>query len=188
MGAARAAAPRRARQRTRRPGGARATACRGAGAAGRPLAADSPSPPRASGWSRSATAASSFSPTTAGANWSQAASVPTQALLTGVCFFDAQHGIAVGHDLVALATPDAGRTWQRTHYAPEAQRPLLDVWCGSDGRAIASAPTAPTCRARTPVPPGSEQPFTPAPPPEAPWRQGGERRRRTRTRRAGAFT
>ena len=83
------------------------------------------------------TAASSFSPTTRGRNWSQAASVPTQALLTGVCFFDAQHGIAVGHDLVALTSSDAGRTWQRTHYAPEAQRPLLDVWCGSDGHAIA---------------------------------------------------
>lgn len=72
-----------------------------------------------------------------GRSWTQAAAVPTQALLTGVCFFDAQHGIAVGHDLVALTSSDAGRTWQRTHHAPEAQRPLLDVWCGRERHAIA---------------------------------------------------
>lgn len=72
-----------------------------------------------------------------GASWAQAAQVPTQALLTGVCFFDAQHGLAVGHDEVALVTADAGRTWKLSHYAPEAQRPLLDVWCGAGGQAIA---------------------------------------------------
>jgi photosystem II stability/assembly factor-like uncharacterized protein len=72
-----------------------------------------------------------------GASWRQADVVQTQALLTGVCFSDAQHGVAVGHDEVILRSADAGRTWQRTHYAPEAQRPLLDVWCGSDGHVIA---------------------------------------------------
>jgi photosystem II stability/assembly factor-like uncharacterized protein len=72
-----------------------------------------------------------------GASWEQASAVPTQALLTGVCFLDAQHGVAVGHDEVILTTADAGRTWQRTHYAPEAQRPLLDVWCGQRGKVIA---------------------------------------------------
>jgi photosystem II stability/assembly factor-like uncharacterized protein len=72
-----------------------------------------------------------------GRSWVQADLVPTQALLTGVCFFDAQHGLAVGHDEVILATADAGRTWQRTHYAPEAQQPLLDVWCGAQRHAIA---------------------------------------------------
>jgi photosystem II stability/assembly factor-like uncharacterized protein len=72
-----------------------------------------------------------------GASWLQAASVPTQALLTGVCFLDARHGVAVGHDEVILTTADGGRTWQRTHYAPEAQRPLLDVWCGAGERVIA---------------------------------------------------
>jgi len=72
-----------------------------------------------------------------GRRWTQAAAVPTQALLTGVCFFDAQHGIAVGHDLVALISADAGATWQRTHYEPQAARPLLDVWCGEGRRAIA---------------------------------------------------
>jgi photosystem II stability/assembly factor-like uncharacterized protein len=72
-----------------------------------------------------------------GKSWAQAERVPTQALLTGVCFFDVQHGLAVGHDEVILATADAGRSWKRTHYAPQAQQPLLDVWCGAQGHAIA---------------------------------------------------
>jgi photosystem II stability/assembly factor-like uncharacterized protein len=72
-----------------------------------------------------------------GASWRQAAAVPTQALLTGVCFLDARHGVAVGHDEVILTSADAGRTWTRTHYAPQAQRPLLDVWCGAGGHVIA---------------------------------------------------
>jgi photosystem II stability/assembly factor-like uncharacterized protein len=72
-----------------------------------------------------------------GASWVQAASVPTQALLTGVCFLDAQHGVAVGHDEVILTSADGGGSWQRTHYAPEAQHPLLDVWCGAGERVIA---------------------------------------------------
>jgi photosystem II stability/assembly factor-like uncharacterized protein len=72
-----------------------------------------------------------------GRTWVQADSVPTQALLTGVCFADARRGIAVGHDEVILTTVDAGRTWKRSHYAPEAQQPLLDVWCGQGGHAIA---------------------------------------------------
>jgi photosystem II stability/assembly factor-like uncharacterized protein len=72
-----------------------------------------------------------------GASWTQAEYVPTQALLTGVCFLDAQHGVAVGHDEVILATTDGGLHWQRTHDAPEAQRPLLDVWCGRGGQVIA---------------------------------------------------
>jgi photosystem II stability/assembly factor-like uncharacterized protein len=72
-----------------------------------------------------------------GASWRQAANVPTQALLTGVCFFDARHGLAVGHDEVVLATDDGGENWRRTHDAPQAQRPLLDVWCGAHAAAIA---------------------------------------------------
>ncbi len=72
-----------------------------------------------------------------GASWEQARAVPVQALLTGVCFFDSTHGIAVGHDLVILSTADAGRTWQLVHFDPAAQRPLLDVWCGAGGHAIA---------------------------------------------------
>lgn len=72
-----------------------------------------------------------------GASWAQADTVPTQVLLTGVCFIDAQQGVAVGHDELILRSTDAGRTWTRTHYAPRAERPLLDVWCGADGHVIA---------------------------------------------------
>src|SRR5688572_3889489 len=71
-----------------------------------------------------------------GGTWKQAEKVPTRALLTAVCFADAQRGIAVGHDEVIIVTADAGNTWEKVHYAPDAQQPLLDVWCG-DGRAIA---------------------------------------------------
>jgi photosystem II stability/assembly factor-like uncharacterized protein len=72
-----------------------------------------------------------------GTSWTQAASVPAQALLTGVCFFDARHGMAVGHDEVILATGDGGENWRLVHYAPEAQQPLLDVWCGAGGLGVA---------------------------------------------------
>jgi len=72
-----------------------------------------------------------------GLSWTQAASVPVQALLTGVCFSDPAHGLAVGHDEAILVTADAGESWRLVHYAPEAQRPLLDVWCGAGGKAIA---------------------------------------------------
>jgi photosystem II stability/assembly factor-like uncharacterized protein len=72
----------------------------------------------------------------AGRSWTQA-DTPTQALLTAVCFADARQGIAVGHDEVILTTADAGRTWKRTHFAPQAQQPLLGVWCGAAGRAVA---------------------------------------------------
>jgi photosystem II stability/assembly factor-like uncharacterized protein len=72
-----------------------------------------------------------------GTKWTQAKGVPTQELLTGVCFADERRGIAVGHDEIVLVTQDSGRTWERKHYAPEAQQPLLDVACASDGRAIA---------------------------------------------------
>lgn len=72
-----------------------------------------------------------------GASWTQAAVVPVQALLTGVCFLDGQHGVAVGHDEAIIATADAGRSWKLVHYAPQAERPLLDVWCGAAGRVIA---------------------------------------------------
>ncbi len=45
--------------------------------------------------------------------------------------------MAVGHDEVILSTADAGRTWNRIHFAPGAQLPLLDVTCAPDGRDIA---------------------------------------------------
>jgi photosystem II stability/assembly factor-like uncharacterized protein len=63
-----------------------------------------------------------------GATWRQARSVPTRVMLTAVFFVDAQYGWAVGHDETILNTVDGGETWTRTHFAPEAQQPLLDLW------------------------------------------------------------
>jgi photosystem II stability/assembly factor-like uncharacterized protein len=63
-----------------------------------------------------------------GASWRQAKSVPTRVLLTAVYFVDAEYGWAVGHDETILNTADGGETWIRTHFAPEAQQPLLDLW------------------------------------------------------------
>ena len=63
-----------------------------------------------------------------GATWRQAKSVPTRAMLTAVFFIDAEYGWAVGHDETILNTSDGGETWTRSHFAPEAQQPLLDLW------------------------------------------------------------
>jgi photosystem II stability/assembly factor-like uncharacterized protein len=71
-----------------------------------------------------------------GLTWRQAESVPTRALLTGVCFSNFLEGVAVGHDEVILTTRDAGQTWALAHFAPESRQPLLDVACAG-GRIIA---------------------------------------------------
>ena len=63
-----------------------------------------------------------------GATWRQAKSVPTRDMLTAVFFADGQYGWAVGHDETILNTVDGGETWTRSHFAPEAQQPLLDLW------------------------------------------------------------
>jgi photosystem II stability/assembly factor-like uncharacterized protein len=63
-----------------------------------------------------------------GATWRQAKSVPTRAMLTAVYFADAEYGWAVGHDETVLNTLDGGETWTRSHFAPESQQPLLDLW------------------------------------------------------------
>lgn len=62
-----------------------------------------------------------------GASWRQA-EAPTRAMLTGVYFHDSSLGWAVGHDSVILRTVDGGETWERVHWAPEEESPLLDVW------------------------------------------------------------
>jgi len=100
-----------------------------------------------------------------GLSWTQAASVPVQALLTGVCFFDDRHGVAVGHDEVILATADAGENWRLVHYAPEAQRPLLDVWCGAGGKAIAVGAYSTYLTSADGGVSWSEQHFAPSPAP-----------------------
>jgi photosystem II stability/assembly factor-like uncharacterized protein len=63
-----------------------------------------------------------------GATWRQAKGVPTRVMLTAVYFVDASYGWAVGHDETILNTTDGGETWTRSHFAPEAQQPLLDLW------------------------------------------------------------
>jgi len=63
-----------------------------------------------------------------GATWRQAKAVPTRVMLTAVFFVDSEYGWAVGHDETILNTVDGGETWSRTHFAPEAQQPLLDLW------------------------------------------------------------
>lgn len=73
----------------------------------------------------------------AGATWQQSPHVPTIALLTAVTLIDAQHGWVVGHDEVILRTADGGATWSKVHDAPEAQRPLLDVWFADSQHGIA---------------------------------------------------
>jgi len=72
-----------------------------------------------------------------GESWEQA-EVPTRAGLTGVYFHDRALGWAVGHDSVILRTMDGGVTWERVHWAPEDENPLLDVWFSDadDGFAI----------------------------------------------------
>ncbi len=71
-----------------------------------------------------------------GRSWTQVV-VPASANLTAVHFVDDQHGWAVGHDEVILRTEDGGLTWDRTHYNPEAKRPLLDVWFADAERGLA---------------------------------------------------
>ena len=63
----------------------------------------------------------------AGSSWTQA-EVPTRATLTGVHLFDLTRGWAVGHDATILRTRDGGLTWETVFSAPEAERPLLDLW------------------------------------------------------------
>lgn len=65
-----------------------------------------------------------------GNSWYQV-SAPTRATLTAVAFFDANHGIAVGHDAVILRSQDGGESWQRVHHAPQEEKPLLDVYIHS---------------------------------------------------------
>jgi photosystem II stability/assembly factor-like uncharacterized protein len=49
-------------------------------------------------------------------------------MLTAVFFVDADYGWAVGHDETIINTVDGGETWTRSHFSPDAQQPLLDLW------------------------------------------------------------
>lgn len=61
-----------------------------------------------------------------GEHWAQV-QVPVRSMLTSVWFADDQHGWAVGHDAVILATSDGGRTWAIQHFDGDKHQPLLDV-------------------------------------------------------------
>lgn len=61
------------------------------------------------------------------ASWNQA-KVPTRQMLTAVFFVDDQHGWAVGHDALILASNDGGATWVKQFEDLEREAPLLDVW------------------------------------------------------------
>lgn len=71
-----------------------------------------------------------------GQSWTQV-QVPASANLTAVFFVDDRHGWAVGHDEVVLRTEDGGDSWQLTHFAPEMNRPLLDVWFADADKGLA---------------------------------------------------
>lgn len=72
-----------------------------------------------------------------GATWTQV-QVPGSANLNAVHFSDARHGCAAGHAEMILCTWDGGATWDLTHFAPENQQPLLDVWFADADRGIAT--------------------------------------------------
>lgn len=61
-----------------------------------------------------------------GRTWTQSV-VPARAMLTGVSFPDAQHGWAVGHDGVILATTDGGQIWKRQDAGIDLETVYLDV-------------------------------------------------------------
>jgi photosystem II stability/assembly factor-like uncharacterized protein len=71
-----------------------------------------------------------------GRTWRRARA-PTQSTLTALHFHDAKHGWAVGHDAVILRTTDGGDSWDVKHFAPDEQKPLLDVWFESATRGYA---------------------------------------------------
>lgn len=57
--------------------------------------------------------------------WKQV-NVPSLATLTAVDFVG-QQGWVVGHDATILASQDGGSTWSVQYFAPELEKPLLDV-------------------------------------------------------------
>lgn len=61
-----------------------------------------------------------------GADWAQV-QVPVRSPLTAISFADDANGWIVGHDAVILATKDGGKTWAMQNFAPELEKPFLDV-------------------------------------------------------------
>lgn len=67
-----------------------------------------------------------------GDSWTQS-KVPSRVALTSVYFADESNGWAVGHDAIILRTVDGGLNWERVHYAPEQEKPLLAVRFNDNG-------------------------------------------------------
>ena len=69
--------------------------------------------------------------------WQPVAS-PTRATLTGISFAPAsQHGWAVGHDALILATADGGHTWRKQFQGENLEDSFLDVLALDSQHAIA---------------------------------------------------
>jgi len=70
-----------------------------------------------------------------GKQWSQA-NVPNLSTLTAVDFVGI-NGWAVGHDATILKSHDGGESWEVQYYAPENERPFLDVLFFNENEGIA---------------------------------------------------
>jgi photosystem II stability/assembly factor-like uncharacterized protein len=71
-----------------------------------------------------------------GLSWQQA-EVPVRAAVTGVFFHDENLGWAVGHDALILRTRNGGASWELLDYAPDEQRPFLDIWFADESNGFA---------------------------------------------------
>jgi photosystem II stability/assembly factor-like uncharacterized protein len=94
-----------------------------------------------------------------GVHWRQVI-VPTRAMLTAVSFPDANHGWAVGHDGVILATTDGGEHWVRQDSRQDLETVYLDVLfldaqrgfaVGAYGKFLATTDGGKSWAARQPV-------------------------------------
>ncbi|MEX0839576.1 MAG: YCF48-related protein [Parvibaculum sp.] len=72
-----------------------------------------------------------------GQTWTQAASVPTQATLTGVTFINAKLGFAVGHDATIIRTRDGGENWDLVYHDPESEMAFMAVYFENENRGFA---------------------------------------------------
>lgn len=71
-----------------------------------------------------------------GANFEQVPA-PVRSTLTAVAWLPDRTAIAVGHAGTVLKSEPGGRDWRIVHFAPDEQRPLLDVWFDDQDRGIA---------------------------------------------------
>lgn len=72
-----------------------------------------------------------------GAEWRQAASVPTRNTLTSVLFVDNKIGYAVGHEATILKTEDGGENWVMQYNERRGENPLFGIYFSSATKGIA---------------------------------------------------